>query len=212
MALDALEGCYPDKAAQSMAQIDAAVALRTALAAPSEELELPKVRLWEFLELIKDKEDFRGIPIMRTEWPTREEALAADEPSANRLTQPEQEPVAAALRHAAQVVQLYDDACSDNNYMLDSNDCEGILNALADYYDAGYTAPPQQLKQKPVAQVQVAEDYYPHVVFLDGVDTTALDQKFLYTAPQQPDPPCKTGSQCVGGKCERCALEFCQHH
>jgi len=112
-------------------------------------------------------------------------ALAADEPSANRLTQPEQEPVAAALRHAAQVVQLYDDACSDNNYMLDSNDCEGILNALADYYDAGYTAPPQQLKQKPVAQVQVAEDYYPHVVFLDGVDTTSLDQKFLYTAPSQ---------------------------
>ena len=58
--------------------------------------------------------------------------------------QSEQEPVAAALRHAAQVVQLYDDACSDNNYMLDSNDCEGILNALADYYDAGYTTPPQR--------------------------------------------------------------------
>ena len=42
-----------------------------------------------------------------------------------------------------------------------------------------------QPEQKPVAQVQVAEDYYPHVVFLDGVDTTGLDQKFLYTAPTQ---------------------------
>jgi len=62
-------------------------------------------------------------------------------------------------------------------------------------------------EQKPVAQIQVAEDYYPHVIFLDGVDTTALDQKFLYIAPQQPEPPCKTGSQCVGGKCERCAVQ-----
>ena len=40
-------------------------------------------------------------------------------------------------------------------------------------------------KLKPVAQVQVAEDYYPHVIFLDGVDTASLDQKFLYTAPLQ---------------------------
>ena len=46
----------------------------------------------------------------------------------------------------------------------------------------------EQPEQEPVAQIQVAEDYYPHVVFLDGVDTTSLDQKFLYTAPpQQPE-------------------------
>jgi hypothetical protein len=60
--------------------------------------------------------------------------------------QPKPEPVAAAkaLRHAAQVVQLYDDACLHGDYMIDSNDCEKILTALAEYYEAGRTAPPQR--------------------------------------------------------------------
>lgn len=62
------------------------------------------------------------------------------------LAQPEPEAVAAAkaLRHAAQVVQLYDDACLHGDYMIDSNDCEKILTALAEYYEAGRTAPPQR--------------------------------------------------------------------
>ena len=29
----------------------------------------------------------------------------------------------------------------------------------------------------------------------------------LRAALAQPEPPCKTGSQCVGGKCERCAVQ-----
>lgn len=33
---------------------------------------------------------------------------------------------------------------------------------------------------KPIAQVVIAEDYYPHVVFMEGVDTIALDQQWLY--------------------------------
>ena len=52
---------------------EAIESLRAALAAPPEELELPKVRLEEFLKLIEGKKNFRGIPLMRTEWPTREE-------------------------------------------------------------------------------------------------------------------------------------------
>lgn len=52
-----------------------AEALRVALTAPPEELDLPKVRLEEFLKLIEGKEDFRGIPLMRTEWPTIESKL-----------------------------------------------------------------------------------------------------------------------------------------
>jgi len=28
----------------------------------------------------------------------------------------------------------------------------------------------------------------------------------LYTAPPQPEPPCKTGSQCIGGKCPQCVV------
>ena len=33
---------------------------------------------------------------------------------------------------------------------------------------------------EPIAQVVIAEDYYPHVVFMEGVDTIALDQQWLY--------------------------------
>lgn len=40
-------------------------------------------------------------------------------------------------------------------------------------------------EQEPVAQVQVAEDYYAHVVLLPNVDPINLDQQFLYTAPSQ---------------------------
>lgn len=60
-----------------------------------------------------------------------------------RLTQQDQEPVTAseALRYAAKVVQLYDDACMNDDYMIDANDCENILNALAEYYEAGHAVP-----------------------------------------------------------------------
>ena len=67
---------------------------------------------------------------------------------------------------------------------------------------------PAQSEQEPVAQVQVAEDYYPHVVFLDGVDTTSLDQKFLYAAPLQREPIlCGCGDQIMpddGAECWTC--------
>jgi hypothetical protein len=39
--------------------------------------------------------------------------------------------------------------------------------------------------QEPVAWVQVAEDYYAHVVLLPNVDPINLDQQFLYTTPQR---------------------------
>ena len=32
------------------------------------------------------------------------------------------------------------------------------------------------------------------------------DGVLTVTAPQQPEPPCKTGSQCVGGKCPQCVV------
>ena len=35
-------------------------------------------------------------------------------------------------------------------------------------------------RPEPVAMVQIAEDYHPHVVFMKDVDTLALDQQFLY--------------------------------
>lgn len=46
-----------------------------------------------------------------------------------------------ALRWAGKVVQLYDDACMNSDYMIDANDAEGILNALADYRDKFAAAP-----------------------------------------------------------------------
>ena len=36
-----------------------------------------------------------------------------------------------------------------------------------------------------VAQVQVAEDYHAHVVWLDGIYPVAFDQMYLYIAPPQ---------------------------
>jgi dihydrofolate reductase (trimethoprim resistance protein) len=65
----------------------------------------------------------------------------------------------AALRFAAQVVELYDDATMDNDYMIDSGDCAGILSALADYFSRFNTTPPadgraQQDADK--ADIQVA--------------------------------------------------------
>ena len=39
-------------------------------------LDLPLVRLEEFLTMIKGSEGLRGIPVMRTEWPTKEEKNA----------------------------------------------------------------------------------------------------------------------------------------
>ena len=80
--LDDINQCsLPPTGIPLPAEIDEAMdSLRAALAAPPEELDLPKVRLWQFLRMIEGKEDFRGIPIMRTEWPTRGEALEQPEP------------------------------------------------------------------------------------------------------------------------------------
>ena len=81
MALDALEHGLPiieDFGGKEQLQLQHKAiavlyeALRAALAAPPQELDLPKVQLWEFLKLIEGKEDFRGIPLMRTEWPMPE--------------------------------------------------------------------------------------------------------------------------------------------
>jgi hypothetical protein len=36
-------------------------------------LDLPLVRLEEFLTMIKGSEDMRGRPVIRTQWPTEEE-------------------------------------------------------------------------------------------------------------------------------------------
>ena len=41
---------------------------------------------------------------------------------------------ASALKFAAQVVELYDDATMRDDHMIDSGECAGILNALADYF------------------------------------------------------------------------------
>ena len=43
-----------------------------ALAYPPENAKLPLVRPEEFVKLIQGKENYWGIPMMRTEWPTPE--------------------------------------------------------------------------------------------------------------------------------------------
>jgi len=40
-------------------------------------------------------------------------------------------------------------------------------------------------KQEPVAQVHVAEDYYPHVIWAEGINAACFDQQYLYITPPQ---------------------------
>jgi hypothetical protein len=50
--------------------------------------------------------------------------------------------VSEALRHAAKVVELFDDATWADCYMIDSADCAWILEGLVEYYES--TAAPSQ--------------------------------------------------------------------
>lgn len=56
--------------------------------------------------------------------------------------------VPSILKHAAEVVELYDDATMQNDHMIDSSDCHGILNALIDYYARFYGEAIRALKEK----------------------------------------------------------------
>lgn len=54
--------------------------------------------------------------------------------------------------------------------------------------------------------------HYGFIPTMEEIETALLaleviPSKLYTTPPQQPEPPCKTGSQCVGGKCERCAAQ-----
>jgi len=46
------------------------------------------------------------------------------------------------------------------------------------------------------------EDYWTNEPW-EGKKVEAV--RHLYAATPQPEPPCKTGSQCIGGKCMQCA-------
>ena len=80
MALDALleNTTDPYVEPELAAQQDAAIKeLRARLAKPPKDLELPLVRPEEFVKLIQGKENYWGIPVMRTEWPTPEPVIQA---------------------------------------------------------------------------------------------------------------------------------------
>ena len=75
-------GYYCERPACLKAQRDE---LRDRLAA-----ELPLVRVEEFVELIKGKENFRGIPVMRTEWPLEDRWVKTYSGGKPNYTQPEE--------------------------------------------------------------------------------------------------------------------------
>lgn len=74
MALDALEH-FENEYGWGMKQKKAYISLQIRLAEPPKDLELPLVRPAEFVKLIQGKENYWGIPVMRTEWPTPEPIL-----------------------------------------------------------------------------------------------------------------------------------------
>jgi hypothetical protein len=73
-------GYYCERPACLKAQRDE---LRDRLAA-----ELPLVRVEEFVEMIKGKENFRGIPVMRTEWPLEDRWVKSYSGGKPNYTQP----------------------------------------------------------------------------------------------------------------------------
>jgi hypothetical protein len=79
MALEALELTGVEYlTSKEIEHLDALeIALRARLAEPPKDLELPLVRPAEFLKLIQGKENYWGIPVMRTEWPTPEPVIQA---------------------------------------------------------------------------------------------------------------------------------------
>jgi len=68
-----------------------------------------------------------------------------------------QEPVGDSLRHAAQVIELYDDATMQGDYMLSSTDCAGIIEALVEYH-ARFTAPPAPVSAEPTITRELLTD------------------------------------------------------
>ena len=41
------------------------------------------------------------------------------------------------------------------------------------------------VRPQPVAQVHVAEDYHPHVIWMEGINAACFDQEYLYITPPQ---------------------------
>ena len=78
MALDALED-FRGEYGWLPKQEKAWETLRARLAQPPKDLELPLVRPAEFVKLIQGKENYWGIPVMRTEWPMPELVIQARE-------------------------------------------------------------------------------------------------------------------------------------
>ena len=66
-----------------------------------------------------DKSDGRTVPVS---------TLSGTPPGGPEATR--------ALLFAANVVELFDDATTQDDYMIDSNECAGILRALPDYLAA----------------------------------------------------------------------------
>jgi len=64
-----------------------------------------------------------------------------------------------------------------------------VSNAWATGYEKGRASVKQP---EPVAKVHVAEDYYPHVIWMEGINAVCFDQEYLYiTPPQRDEAPAK---------------------
>lgn len=80
-----------------------------------------------------------------------------------------------ALRWAAQIVQLYDDATLHDDYMIDANDAEKILCALADYVDLHGVATAQApvRSASPVETVAFRQRVQPWMMACFGAEISA---------------------------------------
>lgn len=65
-----------------------------------------------------------------------------------------------------------------------------------------------QPEPEPVAQIQIAEDYYAHAVLLGTVDPMYLDQAYLYLAPPQREWQGLTDEEVQTAYCSICDTEW----
>jgi hypothetical protein len=84
---------------------------------------------------------------------------------------------------------------------LTREEAQSVLDAVGTAYGAACFAAAKILRDK-LSEPNIVQDA---IVYGTGItkDGKRIDPDSIY---KEPEPPCKTGSQCIGGKCPQCVV------
>jgi hypothetical protein len=84
---------------------------------------------------------------------------------------------------------------------LTREEAQSVLDAVGTAYGAACFAAAKILRDK-LSEPNIVQDA---IVYGTGItkDGKRIDPASIY---KEPEPPCKTGSQCIGGKCPQCVV------